>query len=334
MDHLVSILIPTYNNEVFVQEAIKSALDQTYNNIEIIVVDNNSTDGTWEVLQEIASKYNKVKVFRNEKNFGPVRNWIITASKASGYYGKIIWSDDLIRHDFLEKTIPLMKEDVGFVYSPVEVFCEESDRSYRRDNYITGQSTGIYDSDPFIDAQLTSDLVPNSPGNALFRLKDIKDGILEKIENNYGEDFASHSIGIDRLIFLFALVKYEKYGYVNEKLAFFRDHNLGITPSSSIEKLTFMHALAKAMFVANYAKEKESLLNVYLQCILDKFPDNSLGISSVSDFYLDKHEIKMGVSFRLRVLKEKFKSTQLAYYLNKLAVFKNNFFYNNSKNCV
>ena len=98
---------------------------------------------------------------------------------------------------------------------------------------------------------------------------------------------------------------------------------MGITPSSSIEKLIFMHALAKAMFVADYAKEKESLLNVYLQYTIDKYPDNSLGIRSVSDFYLDRHQINKGISFRLRVLKKKFKDTQLAYYLNKLSVFKN-----------
>ena len=115
MDKLVSILIPTFNNEDFVQEAIRSALDQTYENIEIIVVDNQSTDGSWARLKAISEKESRVKVYQNEGNYGPVKNWIIAAHKATGYYAKFLWSDDLITPDFLEKTLALMYDDVGFV---------------------------------------------------------------------------------------------------------------------------------------------------------------------------------------------------------------------------
>ena len=91
---LVSIVIPVFNRETLVQEAIESALKQTYDNIEIVVVDNCSTDKTWEVLQ----KYNnpKIKIFRNNTNIGPVLNWKKGIELSSGEYIKLLFSDDMI----------------------------------------------------------------------------------------------------------------------------------------------------------------------------------------------------------------------------------------------
>ena len=54
---LVSILIPVYNREHLIIPCIESALAQTYKNIEIIIVDNNSTDGTWNICKEYAKNY-------------------------------------------------------------------------------------------------------------------------------------------------------------------------------------------------------------------------------------------------------------------------------------
>lgn len=51
---LVSILIPVYNREKYIGEAIESAINQTYKNIEVIIVDNCSTDNTWKILQDLS----------------------------------------------------------------------------------------------------------------------------------------------------------------------------------------------------------------------------------------------------------------------------------------
>ena len=53
---LVSILIPVYNREKYIGEAIESAINQTYKNIEVIIVDNCSTDNTWKILQDYQCK--------------------------------------------------------------------------------------------------------------------------------------------------------------------------------------------------------------------------------------------------------------------------------------
>lgn len=320
MKELVSILIPTYNNEEFVLEAINSALKQTYQNVEIIVVDNNSDDNSWSKLEAISKKESKVRIYKNDRNIGPVRNWIEAVKKAEGYYAKFLWSDDLIAPDFLEKVLSLFNDEVGFVYTGVEIFSDETDKEYRRKNYMENGETGIYDIEPFIDEQLIGYKVPNSPGNALFRLADLKASIISEFHNNFNEDFNKHSIGIDRLIYLLTSLKYQKFGYVNETLASFRDHPGGITPSSSDEKLVFMHALVRAMFVSKYRPEKEQMLNIYLQCVLNKFPDNLLRIKSISEFYLDKHPIKINLRHKYLVWREELKATQVGYYLNKFGI--------------
>jgi len=101
---LVSILIPTYNRERLIGETIRSALVQTYPHIEVVVVDNASTDSSWEVISELARKDSRIHPFRNETNVGPMRNWKRAFDEAKGKNGKVLWSDDLIAPDFHEKT--------------------------------------------------------------------------------------------------------------------------------------------------------------------------------------------------------------------------------------
>ena len=80
---LVSICIPNYNNAQFIGEAIESSIAQTYPNLEIIVVDNVSTDNSWEIIQNYA-QHKYVKVFLNEKNLGMVGNFRRTYEYSNG----------------------------------------------------------------------------------------------------------------------------------------------------------------------------------------------------------------------------------------------------------
>ena len=90
---LVSILIPVYNRERLVKKAIESAINQAYKNIEIIAVDNKSTDKTYEVLTEYSKKYSNIKVYQNKENIGPVRNWKKCLEYSSGEFIKILFSE-------------------------------------------------------------------------------------------------------------------------------------------------------------------------------------------------------------------------------------------------
>ncbi len=284
---LVTILIPVYNRANLIEQTINSALSQTYHNIEVIVVDNKSTDGTWEILQRIAIKDKKLKIFQNEKNIGPVKNWKRCIDNATGEYGKMLWSDDLIAPDFLEKTMSFLQDDeVGFVFTGTEIFEEDTEK--KTDVYFIG-NTGIYSSEKYINGVLFEGNYPVSPGCALFRLKDLRKNLLIDIPNKIGSDFSMHAIGNDLMIFLLTANQYKKFAFVNEKLSFFRAHAGSISVQSNDGKLPLHYNLASAFFVENYRKDLIPKMNANILINIKRFKKSAekFGLTSIEKFYID-----------------------------------------------
>ncbi len=247
---LASILIPVYNREYLIEETVESALSQTYSNIEIIIVDNHSTDNTWKVLERLSLEDERIKIFQNKKNIGPVRNWKRCIDEANGEYGKILWSDDLIAPNFLEKTIPFLdNKDVGFVFTGTEVFIDGTEKT--TDHYFVGE-TSIYESEKYIRGVILDGKYPVSPACALFRLNDLKKNLLINIPNKVDSDFSMHAIGNDLLIFLLTANQYKKFAFINDKLAFFRSHEGSISIQSKDGKLPLHYDLVKAYFIEHY----------------------------------------------------------------------------------
>ncbi len=107
-DPLVSICIPTYNRANVIRKTIDSALSQTYTNIEVIVVDNASTDNT----EEIVASYDdpRLRYVRNSKNLGLFGNFNRCIELYAGEYLHILHSDDYIDPDFTEKCVDFFNE--------------------------------------------------------------------------------------------------------------------------------------------------------------------------------------------------------------------------------
>ena len=157
----VSILIPVFNREKLIAECIQSALHQTFTDFEIVVVDNQSSDGTWEVCTKFAELDNRVRIFRNDVNVGPVLNWQRCINEARGVFGKILFSDDLMVEEYLEKTLPfMMNDEVGFVISAVSL---GENPSAARIVANFSDEAGIYPSSSFLEASLYGGNVSVSP---------------------------------------------------------------------------------------------------------------------------------------------------------------------------
>ena len=92
---LVSIAICTYNGERFLKKQIDSLLNQGYSNIEIIAVDDRSTDRTWDMLQEYAQKDKRVQTYQNEKNLGYARNFEKAITLCKGDFIALADQDDI-----------------------------------------------------------------------------------------------------------------------------------------------------------------------------------------------------------------------------------------------
>lgn len=92
---LVSIALCTYNGEKFLKEQLDSLVNQTYPNLEILVFDDCSTDGTVELLQRYAAQYPFFKITQNEKNLGYVKNFEKAVKSCNGDYIALSDQDDI-----------------------------------------------------------------------------------------------------------------------------------------------------------------------------------------------------------------------------------------------
>jgi glycosyltransferase involved in cell wall biosynthesis len=246
---LVSVMVPVFNRRRLLPACLESALAQTCRDLEVVVVDNASTDGTWDVCQEFAQADSRVRIFRNPENLGPVRNWQRCFKHAQGRYGKLLFSDDLMAPDYLEKTLPLMRDPhVAFAFSKARIGPElEASRTAYRFAAHSGQFT----RQQYIRSALFGSNVPVSPGAALFRLSDLRGSLQLTIPSPTIDDFEHHGAGIDFLLYLMTAVRYEQVAYVAEPLVFFRAHAGSITHSARDSRVADAYRQARIWFAAH-----------------------------------------------------------------------------------
>lgn len=100
---LVSVCIPVYNCERYIGEAIQSVLGQTFQDFEIVVVDNASTDRTLDAVRAIDDS--RVRILANASNLGPCINWNRSIEESRGTYIKMLGADDLLYPHCLESQV-------------------------------------------------------------------------------------------------------------------------------------------------------------------------------------------------------------------------------------
>ncbi|WP_345242024.1 glycosyltransferase family 2 protein [Pontibacillus salipaludis] len=105
---LVSIIVPAYNVEEYIEKCLTSILDQTYQNIEVIVVDDGSTDNTRQLIDKISNLDNRVcKIYKKNAGVSAARNSGIEIS--TGDYLVFVDADDFIAHDYVEYMLSLIE---------------------------------------------------------------------------------------------------------------------------------------------------------------------------------------------------------------------------------
>jgi len=131
----VSVIIPAYNSEKFLKQAIDSVLNQTYDNLEIIAVDDGSTDGTAVVLNQYT---NKIKIF-SQKNQGLANALNFGIKKMEGRWFKWFSPDDVLKKDAIEILVNEAKKlpEYTILYSNWEIIDEQNKklRSFSESNY-------------------------------------------------------------------------------------------------------------------------------------------------------------------------------------------------------
>lgn len=204
-----SIVMPIYNSADKVAKSIESILNQTYSNLELIIVDDGSTDNSYDVCEKYAILDERVKLFHQE-NSGPgfARNYGV--SKCSGHYIAFLDSDDYYELNFLyEVNNVIKKEDSDFVFiSTINElpdgkvnYCDElyNFKKYKKDELINFQMSGMIPWGP-CSKVVKSDLVKSCQFSNL----------------NVGEE-AIYSFDLIRQANKISFVKKPMYHYVHNE---------------------------------------------------------------------------------------------------------------------
>jgi len=121
-EHLVSVITPAYNCEKYIEECMESVINQTYQNWEMIIVNDKSTDNTKAIVEEYAKREPRIKLYNQDKNAGAAaaRNKAIELSK--GRFIAFLDSDDIWKPNKLERQISFMlRNNYGFTFTSYEI---------------------------------------------------------------------------------------------------------------------------------------------------------------------------------------------------------------------
>ena len=131
MNNLVSIITPSYNSAKFIKYCIDSVLSQTYDNWEMIIVDDYSRDNSRELISKFAKEDNRIKPIFLGENVGAAESRNVAIKKSKGKYIAFLDSDDIWKLDKLDKQIAFMKKnDFAFTFTSYQPISEDGKENF------------------------------------------------------------------------------------------------------------------------------------------------------------------------------------------------------------
>lgn len=253
MNEKVDVLLATYNGEKYVREQIESILNQTYQNIQIIISDDCSKDGTREILKEYEQN-DKIKVFYQEKNLGYVKNFEFLLRQVEHNLYMLSDQDDVWKKEKIEKSVEkLEKENLDLVFGDLEVVDENLNTICKSYNQYMHLSRKIekYSSDYRLQY-----LYNCMTGCTILSKKEYLDKILPLPTNS---KYMIHDYWIGLIISLNG-----KVGYLKEPYILYRQHGnnqVGIVKAShELSKLGQVRELSIEMKIGvfeTYVQKEE-----------------------------------------------------------------------------
>ena len=220
---LISVCLPTYNGEKYLRQAVESILNQTVQDLELVIGDDRSTDSTRQILEEFARKDNRVKLTVNEVNLGYVPNCASIMRRCQGQFIKNFAQDDALAPDCCEKMLAIMQQH------PNVTLVTAARTHIDEDNNVTGihqhfDKTQMIAGKDVIKLYL-SEFVnrTGNPTQIFFRGEHIMDGFNPAY--HHGEDVE----------FGLRLLEKGDFYYISEPLILYRVHRETTTISTLVD---------------------------------------------------------------------------------------------------
>ncbi|MES2837548.1 MAG: glycosyltransferase family 2 protein [Bacteroidota bacterium] len=248
---LVSVCIPVYNGEKYINETLDCVLGQTYKNIEVIISDNCSTDRTIELIK--AYNDSRVKIFSNEKNEGIKYNYLKVFTYATGKYLTFMGADDGMDITTIIKEVKILEDekykDVVLVNGFVSIINDESKQVYLK-KFLFG--SGLFSSYWAIRSNfLYGSNMIGEPNGALFKKE-----AYDKIPNPKFEKANNWTFDVDMLC---ELLLQGKLYVIPESLGKFRIS----AQSTSNKELRFTQAKLFRQYAYFMFKDKRYKLSFF-----------------------------------------------------------------------
>ena len=147
---LITILVPTYNEDKYILETLQSIKDQTYKDLICIISDNHSSDQTGKICEEFVKGDPRFKYIKQEKNIGSSRNTEFLAQQVKTEYSMVFAGHDVLESTFIEKTLHVIINNpkISFVFSKAVAINEDSllvDEEFMYQSYsFTGNCLSRY----------------------------------------------------------------------------------------------------------------------------------------------------------------------------------------------
>ena len=215
---LVSVHVITYNQKEYIHETLGSILEQDYNNIEIVVADDGSTDGTAEIILEYSRTYpDKIIPLVGGLNLGITRNSNRGLKKCRGKYIAFIGGDDLFLPGKLTKQVQWLEENENRVLCghQVEVFYETGKKPHKLTRFMTS-------------GKGPQDVILNGPP---FAATSVMVRATSLPEHGFEESLPTVS---DFLLWIECLIPDKEYGFITGTYAKYRQHQNNISNQTSI----------------------------------------------------------------------------------------------------
>jgi glycosyltransferase involved in cell wall biosynthesis len=249
----VSVIIPSFNHGQFLEQRIQSVVNQTFTDIEILIIDDNSTDNSWEIMKKYNGNDKVSYIHRNEQNSGsPFLQWQLGSKLAKGKYIWIAESDDFARPDFLEKHLAILENDknIGVSFCP-SIWVNLDDIEINCPSHET--LPFIKDGNELIINEFTKGCLIYNASSALFRIELIKKVDFENITTyKYTGDW----------LFWVQLIANTKVARIAERLNYFRRHDKNVSFKSNKAGLQFSegYKIVKYIFenhTVNFFKKRK-----------------------------------------------------------------------------
>ncbi len=283
----VSVLTPVYNGEKYLRECIESVLDQNYEHWDYVLVDNQSTDGSLDIMREYAAQDSRIRIHENEEFLPQMENLnhVFRQVSPKSKYCKVVHADDWLFPNCLSEMVALAEKypRVGIV------------NSYYLDDDIV-RPEGVPHSTNVIDGyELGRDYLFNShswfgsPSNILIKTK----LILERDEPYDPDNFHSdHGLCLD-------ILKTHDFGFVHQVLTFSRRHEQSHTNQVAYKFGTFTLGRIKNLINHGDFYLSDQEFRKIINQRIDKYHYNIasktlFGDSEVRDFHFNELE-KLGI---------------------------------------